>query len=132
MPLYGSEETLTIYHPATVQIIFAAQITMKNKSGGLFDEQFRLEDIDAAWLKKNGENFYGHKGHIKADTETELITDYEVTAASVHDSEALYIENLLDKKDQGQPFYADSAYRSEAIEKSLKRKKIESQIHEKG
>ena len=60
-----------------------------------------------------------------------LITDYEVTPASVHDSEAL--ENLLDKKeDQGQPFYGDSAYRSEAIEKSLKKKNIESQIHEKG
>ena len=93
--------------------------------------KLRQKDIDAAWLKKNEENFYGYKDHIKADTETKLITDYEVTPARVHDSEAL--ENLLDKKeDQGQPFCGDSAYRSEAIEKSLKKKKIESQIHEKG
>ncbi len=49
----------------------------------------------------------------------------------MHDSEAL--ENLLDKKEgQDQSFYADSAYRSEAIEKSLSKKNIESQIHEKG
>ena len=93
--------------------------------------KLRQKDVDAAWLKKNGETFYGYKDHIKADTKTKLITGYEVTSASVHDSEAL--ENLLDKKeDQDQPFYADSAYRSEAIEKSLSKKNIESQIHEKG
>lgn len=93
--------------------------------------KLRQKDVDAAWLKKNGETFYGYKDHIKADTKTKLITDYEVTSASVHDSEAL--ENLLNKKeDQGQPFYADSAYRSEAIEQSLKKKNIGSQIHEKG
>ncbi len=93
--------------------------------------KLRQKDVDAAWLKKNGETFYGYKDHIKADTKTKLIVGYEVTSASVHDSEPL--ENLLDKKeDQGQPFYGDSAYRSEAIEKSLSKKNIESQIHEKG
>ena len=93
--------------------------------------KLRQKDIDASWLKKNGETFYGYKDHIKADTKTKLITAYGVTSASVHDSEEL--ENLLDKKeDQGQPFYADSAYRSEAIEKSLEKKNMESQIHEKG
>lgn len=93
--------------------------------------KLRQKDIDAAWLKKNGETFYGYKDHIKADTETKLITSYEVTSASVHDSEEL--ENLLDKKqDQHQPFYGDSAYRSKAIEELLKKKNIESQIHEKG
>jgi len=93
--------------------------------------KLRQKDVDAAWLKKNGETFYGYKDHIKADTKSKLITGYEVTAASVHDSEAL--ESLLNKKeDQGQPLYADSAYRSEGIEKSLKKKDIESRIHEKG
>lgn len=94
-------------------------------------DKLRQKDVDAAWLKKNGETFYGYKDHIKADTSTKLITGYEVTSASVHDSEVL--ENLLNKKeDEGQPFYGDSAYRSEAIEKSLASKNIESQIHEKG
>ena len=56
-----------------------------------------------------------------------------VVSAFAKDVDSEAMENLLDKKeDQGQPFYADSAYRSEAIEKSLKKKNIESQIHEKG
>ena len=43
------------------------------------------------------------------------------------------LEDLLSKKeDGGQPLHADSAYRSEEIEKMLKRKNIESRIHEKG
>jgi IS5 family transposase len=74
--------------------------------------KLRQKDVDAAWLKKNGETFYGYKDHIKADTKTKLITDYEVTPASVHDSEAL--ENLLDKKEE------------------FKKEKYWSQIHEKG
>ncbi|MFN8808794.1 MAG: IS5 family transposase, partial [Cyclobacteriaceae bacterium] len=39
--------------------------------------KLRQKDVDAAWLKKNGEIFYGYKDHIKADTKTKLITDYE-------------------------------------------------------
>ena len=93
--------------------------------------KLRQKDVDAAQLKKNGETFYGHKDHIKADTKTKLITEYEVTSVSVHDCEAM--KNLLNKKeDQSQPIYADSANRSEAIEQSLKKKNIGSQIHEKG
>jgi IS5 family transposase len=107
------------------------------KAGGIPEEweqnpnKLRQKDRDAAWFKKNGETYYGYKDHIKADTATKLITDYEVTSGSVHDSAVL--ENLLDKKeDQGQPLYADSAYRSEAIEEELIKKGIKSQIHEKG
>ncbi|MFO0507439.1 MAG: transposase [bacterium] len=51
--------------------------------------KLRQKDVDAAQLKKNGETFYGHKDHIKADIKTKLITDYEVTSASVHDCEAM-------------------------------------------
>ena len=40
---------------------------------------------------------------------------------------------LLDKQEDGNhPVYADSAYRSEALEQVCRRKNIESQIHEKG
>ena len=54
-----------------------------------------------------------------------------MTTANIHDSEV--IGELLDgKEDGGQPVYADSAYRSEAIEQICQRKKIESCIHEKG
>ena len=57
-------------------------------------------------VKKNGEDFFGYKNHVKADTGTKLITGYSVTTASVHDSEQL--EELLDKReDKEQPLYAD-------------------------
>ncbi len=55
----------------------------------------------------------------------------KATTANIHDSEML--EELLDKKeDGGQRVYADSAYRSEALEEICRKKNIESNIHEKG
>jgi IS5 family transposase len=95
------------------------------------ENKLRQKDTDAAWLKKNGEDYFGYKDHVKADTKTKLITDYSVTSASVHDS--VELEKLLNKReDQEQPLYADSAYRSGEIEDMLKRKNIESHVHEKG
>lgn len=95
------------------------------------ENKLRQKDVDADWLKKNGEDYFGYKNHVKADTETKLITNYSVTSASVHDSQEL--EDLIEKKeDKNQPLYADSAYRSEAIETMLGKKNIESQVHEKG
>jgi IS5 family transposase len=95
------------------------------------ENKLRQKDTAARWISKNGEDYFGYKNHIKADSKTKIITDYRVTPANVHDSEV--IEELLNnKEDSGQPLYADSAYRSEAIEKVCERKNIESCIHEKG
>ena len=66
---------------------------------------------------------------MKADESTRLITGYKVTSANIHDSEM--ISELVNKKDNGQKLYADSAYRSEKIEEELKRKNVTSIIHEK-
>ena len=66
------------------------------------------KDTDARWTKKNEVVFYGYKNHIKSDTKTKLIEKFEVTDASVHDSQP--VEGLLEEKDAGQPFYADSPY----------------------
>ena len=92
--------------------------------------KLRQKDTDASWTQHNGQNHFGYKDHIKADTETKLITTYEVTPANVHDS--IVLEELLDKQDRHQPLYADSAYRSKELEKKLKKKRIKSKIHEKG
>lgn len=93
-------------------------------------DKLRQKDTDARWTQKNGHNYYGYKDHIKADTETKLITGYAVTPANVHDSQAT--EGLLDKNDKHQPLWGDSAYSSEEMEKMLKKKKMKSMIHEKG
>jgi IS5 family transposase len=95
------------------------------------DNKLRQKDTDAKWVKHNGKSYFGYKNHLKADSKTKLITAYKITAANVHDSEV--IEELLSKQeDAHQPLYADSAYRSEAIEQACMDKDIISRIHEKG
>jgi len=95
------------------------------------ENKLRQKDIDAQWVTHNGKNYFGYKNHIKADGKTKLITRYKATTANVHDSEV--IDELLDnKEDSDQTVHADSAYRSESIEKICSKKNIESCIHEKG
>jgi len=88
------------------------------------------KDTDAKWTKKNGKSYYGYKDHIKSDTKSKLIETYEVTAASVHDSQEL--DPLLSEKDAEQSLYADSAYSGEPIAKIVEKHKMNNQIHEKG
>jgi len=90
----------------------------------------RQKDVDARWTKKNNATYYGYKNHIKSDTKTKLIEEFEVTSASVHDSQA--IESLLTEKDEGQDLYADSAYTGEEQEKVYEQKKVVNKVHEKG
>ena len=57
----------------------------------------------------NNQHYYGYKNHAKVDAGSKLIAGYEITDASVHDSQAL--DALLDKKqDKEQELYAESAY----------------------
>ena len=88
------------------------------------------KDTDARWTKKNEVVFYGYKNHIKSDTKTKLIEKFEVTDASVHDLQP--VEGLLEEKDAGQPFYADSAYTGQEQEKIYEKKKVVSMVNEKG
>jgi IS5 family transposase len=104
------------------------------KSGGVPDSFaenkhcLRQKDVDARWTKKNEESYYGYKNHVKANQRTKLIAKYEVTDASVHDSQVL--ELLVEGGDE--VLYADSAYRSEKISSLLEAKGIANRIHEKG
>jgi IS5 family transposase len=43
-------------------------------------------DFDARYTRKNNEKHDGYKNHVEADVDAKMITDYEVTSASVHDS----------------------------------------------
>ena len=86
------------------------------------------KDLDARWTKKNHETHYGYKDHVKVDVQDKLIIKAVVTAASVHDSQA--IEALIEPGDQ--VVYADSAYGSAAINEALTARKVTPQINEKG
>ena len=94
------------------------------------ENKARQKDTDARWTKKNGQSHYGYKNHINVDNEHKIIREYEVTTASVHDSQV--IESLLDEENSDKEVYADSAYRSEETEASLKEQGYRSRIHRKG
>lgn len=89
----------------------------------------RHKDIDARWTKKGGVSYYGYKNHAKVDNKSKLIDKYEVTDASVHDSQAL--EPLLDERDEKQELYADSAYKGEKQTQTVVDKKMIDKIHDR-
>ena len=88
------------------------------------------KDIDARWTQKNKENVYGYKNHAKVDTKSKLIDTYEVTDASVHDSQTL--DDLLTPNDSGQDFHADRAYTGEEQEKVIENYGLKNQVNKKG
>ena len=94
----------------------------------------RQKDTDARWTKKNNETHFGFKNHINADAQHKLIREFEVTAASVHDSQVF--DALLDRGTEEnankRAVFADSAYRSKEQQARLEAAGIESQVCEKG
>jgi IS5 family transposase len=90
--------------------------------------KLRQKDVDARWTKKNKQAYYGYKNHVKADRTSKIITDYVVTDASVHDSQAL--ERLAQPGDK--TLHADSAYSGTPCGNMLRDKQIEAIICEKG
>ena len=95
------------------------------------ENKLEQKDTEARWTKKNGLSYYGYKNHVKCDEKSKIITGYTVTDASVHDSQTT--SELLNKEDENQPFYADSAYTGEELHKELKEeKKVILEVIEKG
>src|SRR6267378_3465105 len=89
----------------------------------------RQKDKDARWTKKHGKSFYGYKNHVNADAMHKLIRQYDVTDASVHDSQKF--DGLLNKTNTSADVYADSAYRSAETEAKLKVRGLRSRIHQR-
>ncbi len=94
------------------------------------EQKKRQKDTDARWVKKNGRNDYGYKNHIDVDVKHKLIRGYEVTPASVHDSQVF--EDLLDEDNSSRDVWADSAYRSEEKLKELKKRRFREHLQRKG
>lgn len=88
------------------------------------------KDLDARWTKKNNVSYYGYKNHVKVDAKSKLIVKYEVTDASVHDSQIL--ENLIDEKDADEDFYGDSAYRGQNQQDIISQKDMIDKTCKKG
>jgi IS5 family transposase len=90
----------------------------------------RQKDTEARWPMKHGKTHYGYKNHVNVDKQHKLIRQYTVTDAAVHDSQVL--EAVLLPAEAGRDVWADSAYRSDAIENHLKATGLRSKIHRKG
>lgn len=88
------------------------------------------KDLDARWTKKNQATVYGYKNHVRADADSKLITDYAVTDAAVHDSQAL--PELIGPENKGEKLFADSAYKSAQTDATLTALGIANYVHEKG
>jgi IS5 family transposase len=89
----------------------------------------RQKDKDARWTKKHGKSFYGYKNHVNADAKNKLIRQYDVTDASVHDSQKF--DGLLNQANTSADVYADSAYRSAEAEAKLSLRGLRSRIHQR-
>ena len=90
----------------------------------------RQKDCDARWTQKHGKSHYGYKNHISVDNKHKVIRHFEVTPASVHDSQVFDV--LLDDTNTSGDVWADSAYRSKAQEEQLVIDGYRSHINTKG
>lgn len=86
------------------------------------------KDMEARWVKKNSQSYYGYKDHVKVGAKTKFIHTFIVTAASTHDSQAM--PGLIAAGDRA--VHADSAYTGETIATDLLAKGVHNYIHEKG
>ena len=93
------------------------------------ESQRRQKDTDARFTKKRNKSFYGYKNHANVDVEHKLIRDYDVTDASVHDSQVF--DELLSPARKNPKVYADSAYRSQQAETDLATAGYQSHVHER-
>ena len=85
-------------------------------------------DKDADFTKKRGKTYYGYKGHIAIDENSEVIKTLEFTSASLHDSNAF--DQLVDYSEEA--IFADKGYANKTRRKKLERKNIFDGILSKG
>ena len=85
-------------------------------------------DNDADFTKKRGKTYYGYKGNIAIDSETEVIKKVEFSSASIHDSNMF--NSLIDETEQ--VVLADKAYANQQRKRNLRSKGIFCAILDKG
>jgi len=80
------------------------------------EKQKQHIDKDGTFSIKHGQVHYGYKDHVKLDVDHHLIRSYEVTTASLHDSQ----ENLIKKGDIAA--YRDKGYKGTPVPLGVKDK----------
>jgi len=109
-----SEEGFTAKGGTLIDATIIETPIRRAKDEGATVQEKAQRDDDARWTKKNDVSFYGYKNHAAVDATHKLIRSYDVTDASVHDSQCS--EFLIDTPNESPDTYADSAYRSQENE----------------
>jgi IS5 family transposase len=73
-------------------------------------------DSDAEFTRKRGKNYYGYKGHIASDADTNVIHSVKFTPANVHDSTVF--DDLLTGEEQA--VFADKGYANKRRKKQFR------------
>ena len=85
-------------------------------------------DHDANFTQKRNKRYYGYKGHIGVDSQTNVIHDLEFTAANIHDS--VMFDKLLTNTEQA--VIADKGYANKKRKSVLRSRGIFCGIMDKG
>jgi IS5 family transposase len=85
-------------------------------------------DHDATGTKKGNKQYYGYKGHIGVDAESNIIRRVRFTTASVHDSREF--EHLVCGDERS--VFADKAYANDTTKRTMRQNTIYYGILDKG
>lgn len=85
-------------------------------------------DKDAHFTKKRGKSYYGYKGHIASDKDTNVILSVEFTPANIHDSAVF--DTLITGEEKA--IFADKGYANQRRKRQLRDQGIFCGILDKG
>ena len=88
------------------------------------------KDLDAGWIKRNGETHCGCRNHADADRKSKLARRFHAADASARGSQAVH--RLPGNGNNSPEVRADSISGPEAIEERLRERGLTSRIHRKG
>lgn len=92
-----------------------------NVSVNYTEKQKRHIDRDGTFSIKHGQVHFGYKNHVKLDVDHHLIRDFEVTTASVHDSQIdlVDVNDIAAYRDKG--YFGSPLSASNVIDQTMKR-----------
>ena len=85
-------------------------------------------DKDAQFTRKRGKSYYGYKGHIASDADTNVILNVEFTPANVHDSAVF--DDLITGEEKA--IFADKGYANKKRKSELRNRGVFCGILDKG
>jgi IS5 family transposase len=94
------------------------------------EKQLRHIDKGGSFSVKSDQVHYGYKNHIKSDVGHQLIRDYEVTTASLHDGEVDLVENgdgpaYRDKGYFGKKLHARRGVKDKTMKRAVRGRKLD-------